>query len=82
MENKIGENTIPENTIPEKSTIKSCIICNKVSIYNMSCRCSKWTCKRHRDPCKHNCTFDFTEHCRNTIKTNNPKVETPKITTI
>ncbi len=65
-----------------KSKIIPCIICNKESIYNMSCRCNQWTCKRHRDPAKHNCSFNFTQHCLETIKTNNPKIESEKISAI
>jgi len=60
----------------------NCIICGKKSIYNMTCRCSQWTCKKHRDPVKHNCTFDFLEHFNSQNKEKLPSIEAKKLTTI
>ena len=76
---ELSKNTkIPEST----KQLIGCIICNKKSIYNMTCRCSATLCKRHWDPEKHNCKFDFAAHANNQNNTRLEKIETQKIEVI
>ena len=60
----------------------ACSVCNKVSIYNMVCRCGLYHCKRHRDPTKHNCSYDFSGHANNQNSERLQKIEPAKITAI
>ena len=59
-----------------------CKICEKESVYNMTCRCSESLCRRHWMPLKHNCVFDFAAHenCRNSKRL--PKIESQKVDAI
>ena len=66
----------------ESTTSNACSVCNKVSVYNMACRCGLYHCKRHRDPIKHNCSYDFATHANNQNQERLQKIEAQKIEVI
>lgn len=66
----------------ESTSLFPCIVCNKKSIYNFKCRCEGWTCRKHREPEKHNCKFDFSAHANNQNSQQLQKIEAQKVTAI
>ena len=59
-----------------------CTICNKKSIYNMVCRCSESLCRRHWNPTKHNCAFDFAAHENHQNTKRLAKIQQQKVSAI
>ena len=48
----------------------------------MKCRCNQWTCKKHRNPEKHNCQYDFTKAANDINQNNLTVIESQKISSI
>jgi len=46
----------------------------------MKCKCKSWTCITHMN--KHDCTYNWQEHCKKKLDDNLVKVEFSKVTTI
>ena len=70
------------NNSDSTSNIPKCFFCNKTSIYCMKCRCNQWTCKKHRNPEKHNCQYDFTKAANDINQNNLTVIESQKISSI
>lgn len=66
----------------EDNSCNKCKICNKKSIYNMKCRCEHFFCRKHFQPEKHECKFDFSKQKIENLQKEMPKVENSKINKI
>ena len=56
-------------------TLNKCnhIDCNKkLKLTDLSCRCEKRFCIKHRVPESHHCVYDFKENGRQQLKDKNP----------
>lgn len=72
-----------ENTVSiSNNQIIKCAICSKSSIYNMECRCNNHFCRKHFDPKRHNCTYDFCKKSIENLENNLQKIDAKKITNI
>ena len=78
-ENKTSLNSIVNS---QNSNIPICFFCNKQSIYCMKCRCNQWTCKKHRNPDKHNCQYDFTKAANDINQNKLQTIQAKKVSSI
>ena len=76
------ESKQPEEEKINKKTKKprKCCVCKKRTLMNMKCKCKSWTCIAHMN--KHDCTYNWQEHCKKKLDDNLVKVEFSKVTTI
>lgn len=57
--------------------------CNKSLLtFDYYCKCGKHFCLKHKDPCNHNCDFDYKEHHKKQLNKANPIVMSSKINKI
>lgn len=74
---------IVKNEEENKIKITRCNKCNKkLGIYGIKCKCGLVFCNIHRDPCDHDCNYDFKAENKNQLKVANPKVEQQKVDSI
>lgn len=58
---------------------ENCFKCKKQSIYNMKCRCEHFFCRKHFQPEKHECNFDFSKQQIDNLAKDMIKVENNKV---
>ena len=50
--------------------------------FDFHCKCGKHFCLKHKDPCDHNCDFDYKAQHKKDIIKQNPVVVCEKVTKI
>ncbi|KAJ4904137.1 Zinc finger A20 and AN1 domain-containing stress-associated protein 7 [Raphanus sativus] len=57
-----------------------CFSCNKkVGVMGFKCKCGSTFCRSHRNPERHECSFDFKEVGRDVIAKANPVIKADKV---
>ena len=59
-----------------------CVVCNKKSILNLTCKCGVFVCMKHRMPEAHPCTYDVKAEKKKELEKMLVKVTAKKIDTI
>jgi len=76
---------ITVSNLTEKSNMKRtndrCEMCKKIlGLCDVTCKCGKTFCLKHRHSFNHNCTYDYKLEGRKEIEEKNPRIVADKIT--
>jgi predicted nucleic acid binding AN1-type Zn finger protein len=70
-----------EQSNQQQNESKKCACCNrKLTLTDLTCRCGKRTCNRHRLPEDHGCSFDYKGDGQKQLAAANQRVVGEKLT--